>query len=124
MAIDADSLLADSKCHLCKLAPGMVGYVMLVVLDHIRNGEPVSTDPQTLLTEANCLMCKLTPGMVPYATLAILIAVANTGAGGGVIYGTADPVDPPPGDSGMYYRTDTFHLWVWNSATATWDAIV
>lgn len=124
MAIDADALLASSSCSLCKITPGMVGYVMLVVLDKIRNGESVSTNPQTLLSEANCLLCKLSPGMVPYAILASLIAIGNSGAGGGVVYGTANPTDPPVGDSGMYYRTDTYNLWVWNSATATWDQLI
>lgn len=124
MAIDADSLIAQSNCHLSKLTPGLVGYVTLVVLDKIRNGEPVSTNPQTLLSEANCLMCKLSPGMVPYAMLAAVIAIGNSGTGGGVLYGTTNPVDAPLGDSGMYYRTDTFQLWVWNSATSTWDALI
>jgi hypothetical protein len=123
MAIDADSLIAESKCHMCKLTPGMVGYVILVVLDHIRNGEPVSTDPQTLITEATCLMCKLTPGLLPYATLASVIAISNSGTGG-VTYGTVNPTTAPLGNSGLYYNTTTGSVWVWNSATAAWDLIL
>ena len=102
MAVNADSLIAESNCHYCKLSPGMVWYVVLVVLDHIRNGETVSTNPQTLLNEANCLFCKMSPGMVPYAILAAAIGIANTGAGGGVEYGTANPTAAPAGDSGWY----------------------
>lgn len=124
MAVNADTLIAQSNCNYCKIPAGLVWYVILVVLDHIRNGEPVSADPQALLREANCLICKLSPGMVPYAILASAINIANTGAGGGVDYGTADPVAAPAGDSGWYYRTDTYQLWVWNPVTATWDPIV
>jgi len=44
--------------------------------------------------------------------------------GGGVSYGTVDPSSAPPGNSGIYYRTDTGGVWVWNPVSVEWDSII
>lgn len=125
MSTTAETLLDEAKCHICHLSPGHVWYAILAILCHIRDGETMSTDAQSLMNEVKCLMCKITPGALPYAILAALCSILTGGGlGGGVLYGTADPTDAPPGDSGIYYRTDTGGVWIWNSATATWDSII
>jgi hypothetical protein len=98
----------------------MIWYAILAAAINISNGMPVPTNPNELMAQAACLRC-IPEGLLPYA---ILEALRTGGGGGGVTYGTSNPVAAPAGDSGMYYRTDTFQLWVWNSATATWDALI
>jgi len=125
MATNAETLLSQAKCHICHLSPGHVWYAILAALCHIRDIEPMSTDAKTLMNEAKCLMCKIPPGVLPYAILATLCSILTDGAlGGSVSYGTSDPTETPTGDSGIYYRTDTGAVWIWNSATSSWDPII
>lgn len=117
-------LLALANCDFCKIPPGLLPYVILTAILDIQAGNPVPTDTQQLINEANCLLCYLTPGMVPYATLAALRQLSATGVGGGVQYGTANPTTAPPSGSGLFYRTDTGGVWVWNPVTLAWDPII
>src|SRR6266446_7007721 len=82
-ADEANALIADAKCDLSCLPPGLVSYAILAALIDVANGKAVP-DATTLASEANCLMCVLSPGMVPYA---ILQAIRNLTSGGGGLSG-------------------------------------
>lgn len=48
----------------------------------------------------------------------------NASLSGGVTYGTSNPTTAPPGNGGVYYRTDTGQVWIWNPVGLTWDLII
>lgn len=121
-ATTAASLLAAHYCDTCSIPPGLYFRVTLLVLLKTLNGEAVSTNINTLMSEANCLC--IPDGLVPMATVAAAIAISQGGLGGGVTYGTSNPTTAPASDSGWYYRTDTGALWIWNSATDSWDPVI
>lgn len=130
MATDTNSLLAEATCYDCGGGFGQLQLLKLGLLRQIL----LATDPMAdtsvngLLAAANCYnSCAGSPGLMQLLELALLRQIVDgggVGGGGGVTYGTSDPVAAPAGDSGFFYRTDTFQLWVWNSATASWDPLI
>src|ERR1041384_5520300 len=107
-ADEASALLADAKCDLSCLPPGLVWYAILAALIDVSNGVAVP-DASTLASEANCLLCVIPPGAVPYAMLQAIRGISGGGGGGGggnVLCGTSDPSAAPSGTCSLYYRTD------------------
>ena len=79
MPCDANTLMQQAKCFLCKFS-GDDEYdaAELVFLCAIRDGvTPVSCDPDNLLNEARCLLCTIPSGALKAAKLAVLCDIAN-----------------------------------------------
>ena len=117
-ADEANALIADAKCDLSCLPPGLVWYGILAALLNVSNGNPVP-DATTLASEANCLMCVLSPGMVPYAIIQAIRGI-STGGGGGTGGAGVQGVGSPEGVvtatvATMYRDTSTDALWWKNS---------
>lgn len=124
-AVEAQPLITEANCLLCKIPPGAVWYVVLAVIDLINSGDTVPTDPDELMSAARCLQCEVPPGLVPYLILQSLIDFSGGGGGGGtggVTCSTADPVAAPANSCTLHYRTDTGSLWMWNGAA--WVALI
>src|SRR5947207_14683055 len=101
-ADEANALIADAKCDLSCLPPGLVWYAILAALIDVGNGNAVP-DATTLASEANCLLCVISPGMVPYAILQAIRGISSGGSGGGgVTCGTGAPSAAPASGCGLY----------------------
>jgi hypothetical protein len=120
-ACDPQSLLTSAACQLGCLSSKQLKAIQVTLLCAILNGGPVMTcDPPTLLSNAKCLMC-LEPWQLDAIAIYLLCQIlANGGTGGGggsgVTCGIVDPVAAPTGSCGIYYRTDTGKMWVWDGA--------
>ncbi len=115
---EAAALLADAKCDICYMPPGLVWYSIIAALIHIANGEAVPT-AQTLVSETGCLECVIPPGLVPYAILQALRDISTGGAGGGQS-GSGSPEGVKTANpGGTYWDVTGQSLWVKNTGTGT-----
>lgn len=120
MAIDCSgqALVTDAQCLFPCIPTGMAGYIKLALLCAIANGATMDCSAQNLVNQANCLMCQIPQGMVDTIQIYLLCQIAGGGTGGsaGVTCGTSDPITPPSGSCGIYYRTDNGGFWYWNGS--------
>jgi hypothetical protein len=107
-----DQIAAAARCFDC-IPPGYRETAIIYLLGEIAG----VTDPATIVENAKCYDC-IPAGFRLSAIVYLLDAiVAGGGIGGaGVTCGTTDPVDPPSGSCGLYYRTDTGALFIWDGA--------
>jgi hypothetical protein len=71
---------------------------------------------QELVNSGNCFSC-LTPKQLAYIQTQLLCDVLSALATPGssvVTGGVVNPTTAPSGTYGIYYRTDTGAVWVWN----------
>lgn len=119
-ADEANALIADAKCDLSCLPPGLVWYAILAALIDVGNGNPVP-DATTLAAEANCLICYLSPGMLPYAILqAIRNVSSGGGVGGGITSGSGAPVAAPASSPALYIDETTGTIYSYYGSPGSW----
>lgn len=101
--------------------------IRIRLLCAIINGETMTCDPTALIDASRCIESCIPAGLMPAVEIYLLCQIANNGTGGGsgggieVTCGVIDPVTPPTGACGIYYRTDTLSLWIYSGG---WQAIV
>jgi hypothetical protein len=126
MATDANSLLAEAACYGCT-GQGLLQLLKLGLLRQLLlASDPMAdTTPNTLLASAACYGC-VSDKDRQLLELGLLKAIVDAGGlgTGGITTGTDAPTDPPASGAGVYYKTDTFNLYVWNPDTSNWDQLI
>lgn len=121
MAISCEpsSLASAASCYQC--IPKEMQMPILIKLFCTISG--MTCEPSSLAQSATCFACIPQNLQMPVLIyLACAIANGGTGGGGGVLCGTVNPTDAPTGTCGIYYRTDTGEVWVWDGAV--WQQIL
>lgn len=112
--------LLDGARTLESIPPGMQLPILISLFAQLAG---VSADPQTLIDGAQCIACGIPPGM----QVAVLISLLSQAVSGGGLAGVtcsaaSDPVDPPTGTCGIFYRKDTGATWIWDGAA--WKSVI
>lgn len=111
MAATPQDIATDARCFQC-IPPGMQLQALVYLYAQIAG----VTDPQTIIEGARCFSC-IPPGMLLQALVYLAAQIASGGGtGGAVTCGVADPVAAPSGSCGVFYRTDTGAVWIWDGA--------
>lgn len=117
------TLLNDAACFAClQNAPGMLELVKTSLLCRILQAlDPMATcDVQSLLNDAACFSClQNAPGMLDIIQAQLLCNISEAISGGGasgITCGTEDPTEAPSGTCGVYYRTDTGAVFIWDGS--------
>lgn len=117
---DTSELMASSNCFSC-LEPYQLQLINTSLLCQILQAYTpmASCDVSALLASSNCFAC-LQPAQLLWLQTQLLceiLAVAGGGAGGGAVTcGLVNPVAAPTTTCGIYYRTDTGSIWLWDGA--------
>lgn len=109
MAATPQDIATDARCFQC-IPPGMQLQALVYLYAQIAG----VTDPQTIVEGAKCFSC-IPPGMLLQALVYLAAQVASGGASR-VTCGTADPVTAPANGCGIYYRSDTGAIFLWDGA--------
>ena len=118
---NTNSLLAQAGCFSC-LAMDQLQLVNTALLCQIlqATNPMASCDVSTLLASARCFEGCTTPAqlmLIQTQLLCEILALSGGDTGGsGVGCGVVDPVAAPAGGCGIYYRTDTGSVWIWDGA--------
>lgn len=103
-------IATNARCFQC-IPEGMQLQALVYLFAQIAG----VTDPQTIINGARCYSC-IPPGMLLQALVYLVAQAAGGGSIGGITCGTVDPVAPPTGSCGIYIRTDTGAIWIWDGA--------
>lgn len=118
---NVQDLMTSASCFNCLIDIRQVQLINLALLCKILKAQdPMATcDVQELMDSAKCFDClsDFQLAMIQAQLLCEINEGGGTGVGSGVACGTGDPVDPPTGSCGLYYRTDTGSIWLWDGAT-------
>jgi hypothetical protein len=78
MPCDPAELLADAKCYLACIPPGLAPWAEIALLCALRDGDTaVCASTGSVITAARCLECSIPLGMTPYVKMALLCNIIN-----------------------------------------------
>lgn len=89
----------------------------------LKSSNPMaSCDVSTLLASARCFEGCTTPAQLMLIQTQLLCEIlaaggGGGGGGGGVTCGVVNPTEAPVIGCGLYYRTDTGSIWIWDGAS-------
>lgn len=84
----------------------------------------ITAKPAALSTGNYGLLSMVASGTSIDDVLCSFFSLENTGASGGITYGSGNPTDPPIANTGFYINTDNNDLWVWNPVDVDWAALI
>jgi hypothetical protein len=117
---DVQSLVSEANCFNGLYDIRQIQLVNLALLCRIlQTQDPMATcDVNTLMESAKCFDClsEFQLAMLQAQLLCEIQAGGGTGGGSGVTCGVVNPVAAPTGTCGIYYRTDTGSIWLWDGA--------
>lgn len=116
MSCDANTLVssATASAFLQQIPGYMLEAVEVLLLCAIRDGTPLSCDPNTLMQQANCLMQCIPIGMMPAVKLSILCTMVSQGVGGPTcvnLNGGNPTTVPASGCGGPVIDTSNGRIW-------------
>jgi hypothetical protein len=117
---DARSFDNESKTDLEKIKLALLREILLAL------NPMADVSSNALIESINCLQC-LRPYQIPLIQIALLqqialVALNPAPVNTPVQCGVVDPVLPPVGACGIYYRTDNGGVWVWDGAV--WQPVI
>lgn len=123
MAQTTQELATNSRCYDC-IPVGMRDAVLIYLLGVIAG----VTDIPTLMANAACYDC-IPVGIRKSVQIYLENMILSGGGGGGASSGVtcsaaSDPSGIPTGSCGLWVRLDTSQVWVYNSGSGNWDALI
>lgn len=86
----------------------------------------MTCDAATLAEAAKCF-CGLSMRQLAEIQVELLCEILNAGGGGGqscILSGVVDPTTAPPCSAALYYRSDTFVVWLWDDVGGAWGLLI
>lgn len=112
--------MAQASCFACLAADQLQMVIAALLCQLLKTADPMaSCDVSTLLEQAKCFNACSSPAQLMLIQTQLLCNLLQTGGGigsGSLSCGTSDPVTPPASNCGIYYRTDTGSVWIWDGS--------